>query len=484
MGRGSSLDWNPVGVNFSGSNQARAAGMEKISQVGTIFGQMRQQAIEQEQRDIDNAYRTKMLGLQESKFEESKRQFNVTDEFNRLRHMEEMKLKESQLEQDWSKALLQSETSIKVAGINNAASIGALRELQNERNIYSQVAQMAHEMDFENMDDRDAFIATQMGKAGFSRYNESMMAFRQNQEKQQLAALKASFEQNASLERQRREQAVAGRAALSETLSHLPDRWRLTGSNPSTAGHKFVDAMRNNYGLNDGDINNILVGMGVTDEKNVRGRLSFFFRDLVSDMDRFTNATTMEQRDATKVGRRAIALNMESLQHENILAINAGNRQRQNEIEAELRKLKRREEAAAAEQLRQERLQNQTTNSAAPGISQLTSAPSHQRNLTLGDIGQKIMDTQTPPGDSRINRLIGGNQAQAAHESPRTITPEQIKALEEHNKELQRVQNQVTTLNFQMQNRDITSEERQKLRQQRDAKQKELERLRQVKITQ
>ena len=64
------LRWNPVSVNFGDANQAMGNALRGISQAGTVFGDLRKQILDQEQRALDNAFR-------EQQFKESVRQFDA-----------------------------------------------------------------------------------------------------------------------------------------------------------------------------------------------------------------------------------------------------------------------------------------------------------------------------------------------------------------------------------------------------------------------
>ena len=69
---GNGLDWRPVQANFNDANSAMSNSTSNISQAGTIFGQMRKNILEEEQKAIDNEYKERTLA-------ESARQFNLTD---------------------------------------------------------------------------------------------------------------------------------------------------------------------------------------------------------------------------------------------------------------------------------------------------------------------------------------------------------------------------------------------------------------------
>lgn len=64
------LQWNQIGANFNDANSAMRNATEGISKAGTIFGELRKQIIEEEQKAIDNAYREKA-------FNENVRQFGL-----------------------------------------------------------------------------------------------------------------------------------------------------------------------------------------------------------------------------------------------------------------------------------------------------------------------------------------------------------------------------------------------------------------------
>lgn len=64
------IQWNQIGANFNDANSAMRNATEGISKAGTIFGELRRQIIEEEQKAIDNAYREKA-------FNENVRQFGL-----------------------------------------------------------------------------------------------------------------------------------------------------------------------------------------------------------------------------------------------------------------------------------------------------------------------------------------------------------------------------------------------------------------------
>ena len=78
----SGLDWNSVQANFNDANSAMNNSANNISQAGTIFGQMRKNILEEEQKAIDNEYKERTLA-------ENARQFNLTDRLGRDKLLEE-----------------------------------------------------------------------------------------------------------------------------------------------------------------------------------------------------------------------------------------------------------------------------------------------------------------------------------------------------------------------------------------------------------
>jgi len=75
MHRQQRLTWSDVGVNFSGSNQARAQGMQGISQAGDVFGKLEARLADEQRRRDDVAYRAARFGFDKEKHGESVRQF-------------------------------------------------------------------------------------------------------------------------------------------------------------------------------------------------------------------------------------------------------------------------------------------------------------------------------------------------------------------------------------------------------------------------
>ena len=70
MFRGSNIGWNDTGANFSDANSAMSNANTSISQTGTVFDKLRQSILAEEQRAVDNAYRTKL-------FDENVKQFGM-----------------------------------------------------------------------------------------------------------------------------------------------------------------------------------------------------------------------------------------------------------------------------------------------------------------------------------------------------------------------------------------------------------------------
>ena len=70
MFRGSNIGWNDTGANFSDANSAMSNANTSISQTGTVFDKLRQSILDEEQRAVDNAYRTKL-------FDENVKQFGM-----------------------------------------------------------------------------------------------------------------------------------------------------------------------------------------------------------------------------------------------------------------------------------------------------------------------------------------------------------------------------------------------------------------------
>ena len=78
----SELDWRPIQANFNDANSAMNNSTNNISQAGTIFGQIRKNILEEEQKAIDNEYKERTLA-------ENARQFNLTDSLGRDKLSEE-----------------------------------------------------------------------------------------------------------------------------------------------------------------------------------------------------------------------------------------------------------------------------------------------------------------------------------------------------------------------------------------------------------
>ena len=55
------LRWNPVSVNFNDSAAFMNSAGNNFSRAGTVFGELRKQILEKEQRDIENAYKERAL---------------------------------------------------------------------------------------------------------------------------------------------------------------------------------------------------------------------------------------------------------------------------------------------------------------------------------------------------------------------------------------------------------------------------------------
>lgn len=75
------LDWNPIGVNFSGVNTAMGNAQASISQAGTVFGNLRKSILDEEQKAIDSAFR-------ERAFNENVAQFGLTQAIEKDKMLE------------------------------------------------------------------------------------------------------------------------------------------------------------------------------------------------------------------------------------------------------------------------------------------------------------------------------------------------------------------------------------------------------------
>ena len=84
----SGINWQQVKADFNDTNEAMKTGIGAISQAGTVFGELRKSILDQEQREIDNAYREKTFNenvrqfglrhaLDEDRFREGIRQFGL-----------------------------------------------------------------------------------------------------------------------------------------------------------------------------------------------------------------------------------------------------------------------------------------------------------------------------------------------------------------------------------------------------------------------
>lgn len=73
------LRWNSINANFNDANSAMGNSLAGISQVGTIFGDIRKTILAQEQNAIDNAYREQALN-------EQIRQFGLSHKLETAKH--------------------------------------------------------------------------------------------------------------------------------------------------------------------------------------------------------------------------------------------------------------------------------------------------------------------------------------------------------------------------------------------------------------
>lgn len=78
------INWQQVRADFNDTNNAMRTGIGAISQAGTVFGELRKSILDQEQREIDNAYR-------EKKFNEDVRQFGLKQALDEDRFRENIR---------------------------------------------------------------------------------------------------------------------------------------------------------------------------------------------------------------------------------------------------------------------------------------------------------------------------------------------------------------------------------------------------------
>ena len=83
--------WNNVKADFSDASRTLYTAQQGLSNAGTVFGQLRASILENEQKEIDNAFREKQLSenirqfgltnaLEQDKFGETKRRNLVLEE--------------------------------------------------------------------------------------------------------------------------------------------------------------------------------------------------------------------------------------------------------------------------------------------------------------------------------------------------------------------------------------------------------------------
>ena len=98
----SGINWQQVRADFNDTNNAMKTGIGAISQAGTVFGELRKSILDQEQREIDNAYREKTFNenvrqfglkhaLDEDRFREDVRQFGLNYALNQQRFEEDIR---------------------------------------------------------------------------------------------------------------------------------------------------------------------------------------------------------------------------------------------------------------------------------------------------------------------------------------------------------------------------------------------------------
>lgn len=96
------INWQQVKADFGDANNAMRTGIGAISQAGTVFGELRKSILDQEQREIDNAYREKTFNenvrqfglkhaLDEDKFREDVRQFGLNYALNEQKFNEDVR---------------------------------------------------------------------------------------------------------------------------------------------------------------------------------------------------------------------------------------------------------------------------------------------------------------------------------------------------------------------------------------------------------
>ena len=139
----SGLDWNSVQANFNDANSAMHNSANNISQAGTIFGQIRKNILEEEQKAIDNEYKERTLA-------ENARQFNLTDRLGRDKLSEENRsnrVNEGLKERDFIETSKYRQAELGLRGASLAEERNRNRILNEERKIKVDDAKDRKEID-------------------------------------------------------------------------------------------------------------------------------------------------------------------------------------------------------------------------------------------------------------------------------------------------------------------------------------------------
>ena len=139
------LRWNSINANFNDSNSAMANAQRGISNVGTVFGELRKSILAQEQLEIENAYKQKA-------FDEQVRQFGLKHNLDERRFgLSENELEERRRQFDTNQILERDRLAqaLDIAKMNNAVAWAGVNANQERNRLAA------------NRDARDQYIFDQ-----------------------------------------------------------------------------------------------------------------------------------------------------------------------------------------------------------------------------------------------------------------------------------------------------------------------------------
>ena len=131
------LRWNNITANVGDPNQAMGNAIQAYSNVGNIFGKLRQSILDEEQRAKDNEFRQKQM-------DENIRQFDMRLGFDAVKHKDDMAYKDKTFEENKRQFGLNYDQNERKMNLDYRARMAGIQAQRDANNINRQLKELQY----------------------------------------------------------------------------------------------------------------------------------------------------------------------------------------------------------------------------------------------------------------------------------------------------------------------------------------------------